>query len=110
MIIALDGFAAHVAHRGTTRARHLIAALSLIEALVTAPALAQHCFTHAVLDVRAHARLAPSLHFVTAQRNVTWFAAQSVSKTRVCQQIPLSTILQHITSIISHPFISDVHL
>ena len=75
MIVALDGLATDVTHGRAARARHLVAALRLVEALLAAPALAQHRFAHAVLDERAHARLAASLHLVAPLRDVTRLAA-----------------------------------
>lgn len=76
MLISLDWLAAHVTHRSAARARHLIAALGLVEALLAARTLAQHRLAHAVLDECAHARLARALHFLAAQRNVTRLPTQ----------------------------------
>ena len=53
MLVSCDGFTTQVAHSRSARARHLVAAPGLGEALLALPASANHRVRHACLHVIA---------------------------------------------------------
>jgi hypothetical protein len=79
MIVVVNRFSAQVAHRCTTLARHLVAAVTLYKGLLAPPALANQSFGHFVLNVGTLPHLSIFFYFLASQRNVGNLFAQAAT-------------------------------